>query len=206
MCILGKGLQVFPEESLPVFKACLALHRRYRPRGNRDILAIQSSISNALVSLDRDEEAIVLRRAIYSEWVATLGVSHEETVTIGLNLTSSLASLGLWDECRTLIRNQLLPAAQRLLGSNDDITLALNQTLAKALASTTDRTRDDLRLNNTRRRHESILINAGDSMLEAETMVQDVVQRRRRVFGPSHPSTENAEDAMSYLRKQLALA
>ena len=30
-------------------------------------------------------------------------------------------------------------------------------------------------------------------MLEAETTMQDVVQRRRRVFGPAHPETVNAE-------------
>ena len=28
--------------------------------------------------------------------------------------------------------------------------------------------------------------NTGDDLLEAETILQDVIQRRRRVFGPAH--------------------
>jgi len=46
--------------------------------------------------------------------------------------------------------------------------------------------------------------NAGDDLLEAETIMQDVVQRRRRVFGPAHPGTRGAEDSLSHVRAQLA--
>ena len=34
--------------------------------------------------------------------------------------------------------------------------------------------------------------------------MQDVVQRRRRVFGPAHPSTVEVEDALSEVRENLA--
>ena len=36
--------------------------------------------------------------------------------------------------------------------------------------------------------------------------MQDVVQRRRRVFGPAHPDTRLAEDALSQTRAKLAHA
>ena len=39
--------------------------------------------------------------------------------------------------------------------------------------------------------------NAGDDLLEAETILQDVVKRRRRVFGPAHPDTLKAERVLS---------
>ena len=43
-------------------------------------------------------------------------------------------------------------------------------------------------------------LNTGDDLLEAETIMQDVVQRRRRVFGPAHPDTRHAETALSGMR------
>ena len=48
--------------------------------------------------------------------------------------------------------------------------------------------------------------NTGDDFLEAVTIMQDVVQRRRRVFGPAHPSTRVAERVMSGVRATLAHA
>ena len=47
-------------------------------------------------------------------------------------------------------------------------------------------------------------VNTGDDLLEAESILQDVVQRRRRVFGPAHPETGDAEDMLSHVRETLA--
>ena len=47
-------------------------------------------------------------------------------------------------------------------------------------------------------------VNTGDDLLEAESIMQDVVQRRRRVFGPAHPETGDAEDMLSRTRAKLA--
>ena len=47
-------------------------------------------------------------------------------------------------------------------------------------------------------------MNTGDDLLEAETIMQDVVQRKRRVFGPAHPETLDAEKLMSLVRERLA--
>ena len=46
----------------------------------------------------------------------------------------------------------------------------------------------------------------GDDLLEAETLMQDVVQRRRRVFGPAHPDAVQAERMLSVVREDLARA
>ena len=46
--------------------------------------------------------------------------------------------------------------------------------------------------------------NTGDGLLEAETIMQGVVQRRRQVFGPAHPNTRWAEKLMSTVRKIVA--
>ena len=46
-------------------------------------------------------------------------------------------------------------------------------------------------------------LNTGDNLLEAETILQDTVQGRRRVFGPAHPHTRSAETALSEVRRKL---
>ena len=49
-------------------------------------------------------------------------------------------------------------------------------------------------------------LDTGADLLEAETILQDVVQRRRRVFGPAHPDTRLTETALSQVRAKLARA
>ena len=49
----------------------------------------------------------------------------------------------------------------------------------------------------------SAIITAGDELLEAETIMRDVVQRRRRVFGPTHPDAVYAETSFSKVRLKL---
>ena len=46
-------------------------------------------------------------------------------------------------------------------------------------------------------------LNTGGDLLEAETIMQGVVQRRRRVFGPAHPETRRAEEVLSAVRGGL---
>ena len=47
-------------------------------------------------------------------------------------------------------------------------------------------------------------LNTGDDLLEAETIMQGVVERRRRVFGRAHPYTRVSEDELSNVRAKLA--
>ena len=79
------------------------------------------------------------------------------------------------------------------------MTLMLNQQLAGALVQNPERTGDDLRLNRHDPRRPTRDPNTGDDLLEAETIMRDVVQRRRRVFGPAHPDTLRAEGLLSKL-------
>ena len=57
-----------------------------------------------------------------------------------------------------------------------------------------------------RRRRDRFDLNTGDDLLEAETILQDVVQRQRRVFGPAHPETLRTERNLSKVRAKLAHA
>ena len=48
--------------------------------------------------------------------------------------------------------------------------------------------------------------NTGGDLREAKNILQDVAQRYRRVFGPSHPDTLHAESDLSGVREELAHA
>jgi len=137
------------EVALPMYAANLALIRRHWSCLEDVILAAQSNLSACLQSVGRDDEALGLNREIYASCVAMLGVSHDYTIATGYRLARSLCKLGLVEETKIFLRDQLLPVARRSLGSDHGLTLALNQTLARALITTPERTRNDLRLNLT---------------------------------------------------------
>ena len=54
----------------------------------------------------------------------------------------------------------------------------------------------------SRHLHSIFDLNAGKDLLEAETILQDVIQRRRRVFGPAHPETRTAEFELFKLNRR----
>ena len=175
-----------PEEALPVFEAALALTLRYGSQGENPILFLQHNLASCLDILKRHDEALVIRREVYARRQVVNGVSHEQTIGSGCNVACSLMDLGRWDESRTLLRDQLLPAARRSLGSDHDFTLNIVSNIAEVLRDNPERTRNDL--------------------LEAVTLMEDAAQRRRRVFGPAHPRTRSSERDLSDLRERLARA
>ena len=77
-------------------------------------------------------------------------------------------------------RDKVVPAQSAAVSL---YTLLLCHTLSAALCNDPTRTRDDL--------------------LEAETVLQDTVQRLRRVLGPAHPDTRTSEGALSHARVKL---
>ena len=85
------------------------------------------------------------------------------------------------------------PRRRQSLGADHYLTLGLGQNLATALSSNPERARDDLRFYINGAASRPLRLDTGGGVLEAETIVQDVVRRRRRVFGPARPSTLSAE-------------
>mmetsp|Transcript_2296 Transcript_2296/g.6551 ORF Transcript_2296/g.6551 Transcript_2296/m.6551 type:complete len:81 (+) Transcript_2296:123-365(+) len=67
-------------------------------------------------------EALVLKRVVYTGRLVRLGVSHKHTIVGGMNLSVSYFRLQLWHEGLTLLKDQLLPAARRSLGPDDHLT------------------------------------------------------------------------------------
>ena len=136
-------------DALPVLKAYLALTERYCPNV-RGVLTAQGNLATCLGNLGRSDEAVILEREIYDRRVAMQGISHEETILTGNNLVGSLINLKRLEEAKSLLRDQLLPAARQSLGADHHITLGLNLNLVMALKSP-EHTRDYLRSNQHRR-------------------------------------------------------
>ena len=45
-------------------------------------------------------------------------------------------------------------------------------------------------------------LDTGDDLREAESIIQHVFQRTRRVLGPAHPDTLRVEGMLSYMREE----
>ena len=92
------------------------------------------------------------------------------------------------------------------MGPDHNVTLTINMNLAAALQEDPERTRDGLRLDQHDDLDVTLDLNTGDDLLEAVTIMQDVVKGQRQVFGPAHPCTLHAEYSLSHVRAQLAHA
>ena len=192
-------------EALAVFEVNLAVRRRFFSQHEITILITQTNIAGCLKQLGRLDEAHVLERKIYARRVATLGASNERTLLSGSNLLISLDKLRRYDEVTSFARD-LLPVARQSLGADHTITLNISQSLAAALQSNPQRTCDDLRLNQTSRDATRLLnFNTGKDLLEAEAVLDDLIQRRRRVFGPAHPTTLHIEQNLRVVRASSLL-
>ena len=100
-----------------------------------------------LEDVGRTGQALVLRREVYASFVALLGVSHDRTIRTGGKLTALLVDSHLWGETKQLLRNKLLPAAQRSLGTEHELIIRLKLHLVTALCDDPEHTRDDPALN-----------------------------------------------------------
>ena len=122
----------------------MALERRYWS-DHPAVLGVQGNLAWCLDEVGRVDEALVLYREVYANWVALRGVSHESTILSGCNLAISLGNIDCYhDESRRLSR-ALLYTARQSLGADHNLTLKL-KAVAVALVNDSERTRADLRL------------------------------------------------------------
>ena len=182
---LGNGLYRANQatEALSVQKALLSLHRRLgSPIGN--FLPLQSNMASTYTELGRLDEAISLRRDVYSERLRLYGEEHEDTLLAALNYADTLCKLRHFAEPKLLL-NRTIPVALRVLGAEDTTTLKMRWAYARALYMDPAVTLDDLQ--------------------EAVTSLEELVRTARRVFGNTHPFTRdlerNLEGAREFLRR-----
>ena len=183
MSVLGSGLSdaELHEDALSVMEANLSMRRRLGA-SESNILVTQSNLSGTYQALGRLEEAMCLRRDVYSGWLKIGGEEHRNTLREANNYASLLKRLKHFGEAKSLLR-KTTRVALRVLGEDHDTTLKSRWLYAEALYKDDGATLDDLR--------------------EAVTTLEDATRIARRVLGGAHPTTNGIEAALREARAAL---
>jgi len=180
---LGNGLSSanHHEEALSVGEAELSIKRRLGvPESS--ILVVQGNLAMTHHRLGRNEEALRMRRDVYSGYLTLNGEDYEQTLMAAVNYAGSLIDLERFEEAKALMC-KAIPVARRVLGESDETTLAMRQVYAVLLYENPDATLDDL--------------------CESVTTLEESTRIARRVFGGAHPITVAMEKSLQNARAKL---
>jgi len=184
MNLLGNGLNDanLYEDALPVQEAELAMERRLGD-SEHNLFTMRGNLAITYSRLGRNEEALRMRRDVYSGRLKLNGREHDATLRAAINYASSLLGLDRFEQAKTLLRKKI-PVAQRVLGEIHDTTLRMRWTYAEALYEDPGATLDDLR--------------------EAVSTLAETERIARRVLGGAHPDAKgiglSLRDARAALR------
>ena len=147
------------------------------------MLVAQGNLAVSYENLGRDEEALRMKRDVYSGRLRLLGEEDALTLQAALNCATSLIDLKRCEEARSLLC-RTIPVTRRILGESNNLTLKMRTIYASALYRDDGATLDDLR--------------------EAVSTLEDTERTIRRVLGGTHPVTATIErelrDARAVLR------
>ena len=180
MNILGNGLHDAGqfEDSLSVKEAELSMAQRFGD-SESNMLITQGNLANAYAILGRQEEALRMRRKVYSGFLKLYGEEHEDTLREGDNYTLSLLGLKRFDKAKTMLC-RMMPVARRALGPSHRTTLRMSWHFAMVLYENDRATLDDLR--------------------EAVTTLEEAERIARRALGVAHPTTTSLENNLRKAR------
>ena len=150
------------------------------------LIVLKTGLGRSYVDAGRHDDALAIFREVHKKNVALRGPEHDETLYCAGHLTNALVLTGRHDEAKTLLRDQVLPAAQRVLPPEDDIIISCTSNLARALYDAESASVDDLR--------------EGVALLEA------LCTTSRRVYGAEHPKVALREGYLDDAQAKLAAA
>ena len=150
------------------------------PEGS--ILAVQTNLSITYERLGRLEEAMRMKRDVYSGWLRLHGEESAESLTAAANYAAALQLSLRIEEAKSLLR-KTMPVARRARGESHIITLRMRIIYACALYEPDDATLVDLR--------------------EAVTTLEETERIARRVLGGEHPLATTIDIALQNARAAL---
>ena len=188
MAMLANGLSEVNrrEETMGVREAVLAAELR-TGAPEECILVSKSNLAISYSDLDRDRDALDLRRDAYAGITRIRGPRDAITLLFANNLAVTLNKLGKQDEAKSFLRTPILDA-RRALGDDHYLTLDLCYQLGDAHARIFNESRDI------------------EHLRVAVAMHEDVSKRTRQIFGVAHPSTKRRQAHWELLRSVLARA
>ena len=168
-------------DALAVQEAELAMMRRLGAP-EHIMLVAKGNLALTYQALGLLDQALPLKREVYSGHLKLQGEEHENTLIAAFNYSISLQDLEHFEEAKSLLL-KTMPVARHVLGEDHGLTLKLRWNYAAALLNDTSTTLDDLR--------------------EAVTTLEDAERTARRVLGGTHPTTTGIETAMRQTRAAL---
>ena len=147
------------------------------------ILFAQANIAITYECLGRLEQALQMKRDVYSETLKLYGKEHEETLQAANNYAAGFLALQRYQEAKSRLR-RTMPMARRVLGDSNDLTLRMRKVYAEALYQDPGATLDDLR--------------------ESVTTHEETARIARRVLGGTHPTTVVIEESLRNARAVLS--
>ena len=183
MTLLANGLDNADHDvdALLVREADLATRLRIGDSAS-NILVAQGNLACTYKQLGRCDQALRVRRDVYSGRMKLNGEEHKLTCGAAGNYATSLTSVKRFKEAKSLLCRKL-PVARRVLGEGDETTLRMRWNYGGALYKDDGATPNDL--------HESV------ATLEETTRVA------RRVLGGEHPLTKGIEGDLRNARGAL---
>ena len=145
------------------------------------MLAVQGNLAVAYKTIGRRNEALRLRRDVYSG-TSKLHGEHEHSVVAAYNYANSLGRQEHFEECKSLLL-KVMPVMRRVLGESDETTLRMMWSYAAVLINNPSATLDDIR--------------------EAVSTLEDAGRIARRVLGGAHPVTKAVEHDLQKTRAAL---
>ena len=143
---------------------------------------MQGNLANTYQELGRLEEALLMRREVYSERLELDGGEAESTLLAANNYAWNLEELNRHKEAKALAHKSI-PVALRGLGASHITTIRLRWIYARSLYLNDGATLDDLR--------------------EAVTTLEEIERIARRGLGGAHPVTTAIQNALQNSRARL---
>ena len=184
MNVLGLGLTAARHhtDALSVREAELSTLRRVGVTKQR-IMVAQGNLAISYQVLERHEEAVHMRREVYSGRLKLLGEEHRDTLVEANNYAHLLLCVRRCEEAKSLMRRKI-PVVRRVLGETNMLTFQMRMIYARALYGADGATLDDVR--------------------EAATSLEELERTARRVLGSVHPLTKAIEDGLRDARAMLS--
>ena len=179
LTILGNGLLAasYYDEALVAYQCCLVQQRNMG--GSVVGRCWNGNLAVCFQKLGRHAEALSLQREVYALGL-TLGGTIEERAYDAANLAEFLVDAGEFDEAKAFMRSKT-PSIKDSLGSDHCAVLDLETYYGRGLFTNPDAINDDL--------------------VEAESVLDDVLRRCQRILGTEHPDTRRARELLDGARK-----
>ena len=148
-------------------------------------LVAQNNLAGTYYKLGRLEQALSLRRDIYSGHLRhrDLGPLHHNTLGAALNLSTSLVDAGNYAEARAFMRDQM-ELVRRALGTDHPYTLDFQWGYSRAFTLDKDV--------------------SAEQLAEVATTLEKTLEISQRVCGREHPRTCSIRGELTFAREEIA--